>query len=533
MSTIHEDGRQPIGVCQPPGQGGDDYPLLYPSADINQLLADLHLAYEDPDQEFVFPLRISWLYGFGSTSVTIPVTPTHDQDLKIVDAVGTTVFDSSLATTFESVAWSSRFTVLKWIDSVGQILRVIFHTAWPSTEDVREYDVFIAPANAILDPRATYALPRGVRSLRVGVTTVSGESVVFRNGYNTEITVGETSATDGRRRQTTLDLSAEAGSGFGRVPADCGEEAGVAGFVTTINNVEPDESGNFHIDASGCYLLDIPILNFIVPDQIRLLNHTLRLSNQCSPCCDCQDYVNVYEALRKLTQRYADLISEAQAARDQYHENLRRFQESAACRQSDSSRLVVQGFCPSGDFGVAAGYCNNTDECIRGLVIHISFANYTNDTDCTEKDVKGEGSDVAPFAVNTLPVFLEIVAGSTFIQGESDRSFIDARSGGSPSRSRPYRLGGTWPHFWARWSSVNPGALAAVSFRMRFTPPAAGSSTRIEVMSHAFQVGNAAVLRNGSLVPGYALASGPIDTPPHMLLSPCPQYREGVLITTC
>lgn len=90
------DGRRGIGVNQP--QSGLDYPLIAPSADIQYLLADFYLAYEDTAQEFVHPLRVKWLYGVGCAPNTAPSwapTPTHAADILIVDATNRTVFNST------------------------------------------------------------------------------------------------------------------------------------------------------------------------------------------------------------------------------------------------------------------------------------------------------------------------------------------------------------------------------------------------------------------------------------------------------
>ena len=99
------DPRQPIGVNQPPS-GGTNYPFVRPSEDIQYLLGDVYLSYPDDSYTYEYPLRIEWLYGFGTAPVTPPAgypTPTHTHDVIIKDANDVTVFDSTLADSYRIV----------------------------------------------------------------------------------------------------------------------------------------------------------------------------------------------------------------------------------------------------------------------------------------------------------------------------------------------------------------------------------------------------------------------------------------------
>src|ERR1051326_8371380 len=95
--TIAIDARVPFGVSQPPGHGAS-YPFMSPSTEIQRLLGDFYLVYEDAG--YVMPFSVAWLYGFGDQVVAAPSgfpAPTHARDLVITDAEGTVVFDSTTA----------------------------------------------------------------------------------------------------------------------------------------------------------------------------------------------------------------------------------------------------------------------------------------------------------------------------------------------------------------------------------------------------------------------------------------------------
>ena len=87
MPVADPQGRQPIGVDQPPGSG-TNYPFVQPSLDIQYLLGDLFLSFDDLSDTYEFPLKVSWLFGFGVTVVAPPAgypTPTHARDIIVTD----------------------------------------------------------------------------------------------------------------------------------------------------------------------------------------------------------------------------------------------------------------------------------------------------------------------------------------------------------------------------------------------------------------------------------------------------------------
>ena len=291
----HERGRDGIGVLQGPGQGGDNYPVIEPSADITQLLADAYLAYVDDTNTFALPFHIKYLHGFGIDAVAVPITPVHTHDVEIVDANNITVFNSLVATDFKEEDWDGRLKILEWTDAGGQILRIVYHTEWSPEDEARTYDIYIEPTSAVLDARAIYQLPRRVNSLRVGFSTLKPDAngdlnkVVLQNGFNTTVVAADPVVTDGTRRATNILISADPNSGLGRFGPGCSDV--VPSQIRRINTTGGDNRGNFLIDATDCYRVERPIQEVLQtsPRQVQIRDHAIQIFNDCGPCCECDD----------------------------------------------------------------------------------------------------------------------------------------------------------------------------------------------------------------------------------------------------
>ncbi len=120
------------------------------------------------------------------------------------------------------------------------------------------------------------------------------------------------------------------------------------------------------------------------PRQVELFEETLtveqaaaaiQVMNDCGPCCECDDFVNTYEGLRKLDDRYHALGERAEAARDQYALNLARWQNARECFIKTPMRMVIRQ-----DFGCIIGmglnFCNLTSECIKDLEIRLTMEGF-------------------------------------------------------------------------------------------------------------------------------------------------------------
>ena len=372
----HPNGRRPLSVNQGP-TNGTHYPFVCPSDDVSLLLTDAYLSYEDRECGFVRPFRIAWLYGFGTDAAVTPAfapSPTHARDLLILDANDNVVFDSTVAGSFVSVDWpitSPRAKVLEW-KAYNAVARVTWHTEFGPNDDIKTYSVSFEPDNGQLDARVADRRSPRVTSLRVGITTFGPDEIVrLISGYNIEQQVAAFGTAGGRKGQR-IAFSAEPGGGKGQFPG-C-EDPDIV--IRRINGVQPQENGNFLLDATGCYAIRQPttLLTNPVPGPnatpyvALAAESTLQAFNDCKPCCDCPDYIRTYEGLRSLAKKYELLGDRAEAVRDQHRLNISRWESDKACRESNKCRASI--FTRPDLAAVIAGsLCQFSDVCEFGQVL--------------------------------------------------------------------------------------------------------------------------------------------------------------------
>jgi len=404
-------GRQPIGVDQAPG-GGTAYPFVQPSPDIQHLLGDLFVSFEDLNDAYEFPLKVAWLYGFGDDVVLAPPgypTPTHAFDILIADANDLVVFDSTTAATFLDSVWDDRMLILEWKISGGYpehhkhaVCRVVQHTEW-TQQDIddgiaRSYDNYIVPTDGELQVDAWFKMPKRVTSLQVGLQTVVSNTVLnFSEGYNTALTPSKavnTLATAnafsavktlqaGTRASTLLTVDVVPGAGLGVLPGCAEQELA----VKTLNRVSGNKYQNFTYEAEGCIRSQRPVglvssdprefdyASLVLPaGQARAAIESL---NDCQNCCDCTYFAQTYQGIKRQWFLYKDVADAAELTRDLYQQNVNRWEAQKAIREVDTIRIRVamNGNCKV-NWGLA--HCNASRCCIYNVVTDITFLYYLN-----------------------------------------------------------------------------------------------------------------------------------------------------------
>jgi hypothetical protein len=138
------------------------------------------------------------------------------------------------------------------------------------------------------------------------LTTIEGD-VEFSAGYNMEIDVEDTTSPIAPVREATpITFNAVGGAGLGNAPdPDCTGNTSV--YVRSINGVKPDNFGNFLLVGKGCYQVSPPIEP---GDVVTMTVGSLKIVNNCVPCCSCVDYGDLYEEERDL-YRLAKTIGNA------------------------------------------------------------------------------------------------------------------------------------------------------------------------------------------------------------------------------
>lgn len=376
-------GRQTIGVNQPPSSGSL-YPFVQPSPDIQELIGDFFVSFDDLADDIVYPLRVAWLYGFGTTVVPAPPgwpTPAHSHDLVVVDANDVVVFDSTQAERFTSSVWDNRLLILEWTND-DRVCRCTKYTQWTAADiasgQTKTYDQYIEPTNGELQADCYYKLPKRVTSLQVGLTSISKTAVTFAEGYNMGITrlteeifpefdflplVNTQQVRPGRRLNNRIQLDATPGLGLGVFPGCVGEET----YLRTINKVRSNTYQNFNYDTDGCIRNQRPVgITNLSPREVTYASFELpsaesraaiRLSNDCVNCCECTYFAQTYQGLKRQWFLYKDVAELAEETRDTYSSNRDRWLIQKQIRETETlrGRLVIDG---DGKFRWGIGYCN-------------------------------------------------------------------------------------------------------------------------------------------------------------------------------
>jgi hypothetical protein len=409
---------------------GFNFPFAAPSQDIFGLFADAFLTHTVRDA--VAPYRVVWAYGFhqylyedpgdAPTIVIGDYSPSHDADLVILDAEDAVIFDSTQATYYQAKDFGDKFRIHEWRTDTA-ICRVVQHTAYPSVDEIIEYTATIEPEDGELDPQVVEIQPEQVLSITVADTIFTG-NVQLLNGYN-----GTISSTLGRRNgQTTKQLTFAAGLdiGYGRYP-DCIVQ--LPAFYR-INGVQPDELGNILLTGRGCYWVRRP--QEAPYARAHMIPNTIQIGNDCVPCCDCEDYGNVYKAMIRLHSQFSDIGIRAEATRDLLEQNFTRWREQASCR---ARRVIgVYALPHNGNkVEIAASLCNTTGECMLDVSLEIEI---------------------------TLNSPASMLCETTILTTDPCATMIS-----TPNGKQYYTLTVVGDKLKATWAEVEPNAAAVIRFR--------------------------------------------------------------------
>lgn len=348
--------------------GGYAYPFS-PRHALTQLVADFYLSYTDDLAAFQLPLRVVWLHGFGSLAGTEPAglpAPAHVRDLLIADALGNVVFDSTTATVFSSYSWGS-YEITAW-ETTGAIARIV---SYPGLAG--DFSIDLAYSDAWLSARTYERLPLRVRSITVGEVKLSGD-IVIAPGYNMALTGDSPAPQDGSRVQSTITIAGTLGAGAGLAPG-CTE---TTVKITSINQISADASGNFSIQADGCFRVE-QNLSFsggtgsFTTDATRA---TLQVFSDCQPCCTCTDYADTYKGLDTAWNNWLIVAQQAELIRDLYAANKARWETQAACRDASWLQFVMMQE-PGCKTFLGAMFCNRSACCLFGVRIRFTVTRYT------------------------------------------------------------------------------------------------------------------------------------------------------------
>lgn len=514
---------QAIGVNQQ--SGGAFYPFVRPPSGYAWVLADLWLDYVSSYAPPRQPLRIQRLTGFGSAPAVrlsginyeaadargeapvgaqeslVPRSIPHPYGLIITDDQGQLLLDTAEAETYREFPWGSQFQILEWsflsqpwlVDS-RWILRVVRYAAPRAADDY--------PANYASDVEFSPGIPLDIRthqvlSRRLLTVVVEGpygaalqsRPLVLSGGYNTELVVQPAEESG----VTEIEINLKPGAGLGQYGKDfktpCPrnetlvygiDEAIYAGGILGINGVAPTPEGQFYLETDNCLAIELPTSAYEQPGAV-LVGNALRVRDLCGQCAGCATFAAVYRAYWRLADQYRFIWDRIRSLRDEYHILRQRFLAQKACREKEILRISSTSICPC-LAGFAVELINTTDDCLRNVVIPVSFQ---------YSDQENSG-----ITADSSPIDARLVSNSVFAGG-----FIDAATGRTVTRE-PFQLKGYWPNYTLHLPQINRYQTAFVIWQMLF--PDCGEGQRVEAIADAY------LPDEGSEIPHYALGAGPV-----------------------
>jgi hypothetical protein len=96
----------------------------------------------------------------------------------------------------------------------------------------------------------------------------------------------------------TVFVSAGYGLGDGEPPASESSELN----ILTINGLRADESNNFVISSKDCIKVTVPPQT----EDGRIIEHEIQIESECGPCCGCEGYRGIAEAIKL---NYSKIVS--------------------------------------------------------------------------------------------------------------------------------------------------------------------------------------------------------------------------------
>lgn len=402
---------------------GTDFPFVKPSTDIKGLFEDFNLFYEGA---FSLPLRVSLVAGFDTSN------PSNSL-VEIKDSKGLLVLSTLNAIDSDVTAWGAHRLIYTWRSSSAVLTIVQYSSsviqAASSASLSSESSNSFVPVSAILDERAYLRDVIKVNKIKVGAVEVAGD-IRLVGGHNVTFNFTGTTSVEGRRKVNNVQVAAVAGTGAG-IYEQCPEGC-IQGVIKTVNGVKPSPYGNISVVTKECYWTGLDGTGS--PTYYTAANtNSINLNNNCSPCCECNDFVKTYEGIRKLHTRFKTLGGRSMRVRGQHYANQERWSAARACREGHSIRIFALPL---------AGARTST---------LIAFCNVSQDT--------------------IGPIRLEIDLSSGGNSGFIESVIWYPTDSSSPTEVAPE---GEWPNYIFRWDSLRPGRSAKVRFTAVVSDPADG-----------------------------------------------------------
>ena len=257
----------------------------------------------------------------------------------------------------------------------------------------------------VLDPRTYNKLPLRVRSLTVrgihgDLGTVLQGNISFHSNYNIELQDNPASigfidfdveelgldsgepVIEGSRLVNRIAINSEPGLGTGTFPS-CNPDD-VEAPLRRLNNAKADDKQNITLDSGvDCIRLQRPVT--LVDDCPRQFEfdptvttdgaNTNRFVNDCVSCCDCDYFARTYQGLKRQWNAYQVIADDTIEARDQFEQNVTRWNYQKECRESNPVMLVIR-VLPNCTVDVGVTFGNTSGCCLVDVHMRLTFEYY-------------------------------------------------------------------------------------------------------------------------------------------------------------
>lgn len=340
--------------------------------DLSQALVDMRVGY-DPEIHSL-PLSLTYAANIG-TQTGLNTPPNNNVNIRVIDATGTPVLDTTTLNPPQQSAWNDEFVLFNWPDAPRPAFVLLNFAGRNKTLSL------INGVPILIDIRACEPTPIGVKKIEVyDATNVKradikqGDNVSLKPGYNLNPIINYEPAQDlfGKRNAYLVQLDATPGNGLG-VFNNCGDLND--GSVRTVEKVIADQVGNITLNADKCFRIE-PVIS-ITNNQATILNGTLQLFDDCLACCDCDDMESVYRAMLRLRRRFEAIGKRIDDLSTKYHAARDKLAASMAC---DKSSLLRVAAAPVDNcyLSVVAGICNPSDTKIDNVTVKVEVSQVTS-----------------------------------------------------------------------------------------------------------------------------------------------------------
>jgi hypothetical protein len=307
-----EQGRIGIGTGINQNRMGTVYPFVEKNKEVFGLVADVSLQY--PTDLFTPPFTIKRIHsargGIGNVPQYADMTIHDWLDLSdeqlatfvpanyitrlfprvvVIDANKNTVIDTDLCTTRGHVPSRDLiddepyYDTYFWKTDNGQIQ--FYYTEYIAANEL-DYPLIFPYALencGILVSRCCFPSPNPVRLKEPTTNAIIQQEPILELIAGKDVTI----SVDGQRIIINAANPERYSDGELRIP------------FKTINGTPPDSKGNFRILGDKCFHIGRAVEN------AEVIPSTLKIRNDCTPCCSCETYAEIY----KTTTQLRDIIS--------------------------------------------------------------------------------------------------------------------------------------------------------------------------------------------------------------------------------